>query len=86
MDKFEYKVVTYNTKGFWGGNVETYQIEDQLNLLGMMDGRWSAVHPLIKVMARLKALCAFSKERRINKLQFECLVELGIMCEWTAWM
>ena len=34
MDKFEYKVVTYDTKGFWGGNVETYQIEDQLNMIG----------------------------------------------------
>ena len=34
MEKFEYKVVTYDTKGFWGGNVEVNQIENQLNLLG----------------------------------------------------
>ena len=34
MDKFEYKVVVYDTKGFWGGNVEINQIEYQLNLLG----------------------------------------------------
>lgn len=34
MDKFEYKVVTYDTKGFWGGTVEVHQIENQLNLLG----------------------------------------------------
>ncbi len=34
MEKFEYKVVTYDTKGFWGGNVEVHQIENQLNLLG----------------------------------------------------
>ena len=28
MEKFEYKVVVYDTKGFWGGSVETnsYQI------------------------------------------------------------
>lgn len=31
MEKFEYKVVTYDTKGFWGGNVEVQKIEDQFN-------------------------------------------------------
>ena len=34
MDKFEYKVTTYDTKGFLGGNVEIGQIENQLNQLG----------------------------------------------------
>ncbi|MBR6706197.1 MAG: DUF4177 domain-containing protein [Clostridia bacterium] len=34
MEKFEYKVVTFDTKGFWGGIVEVQQIEKQLNLLG----------------------------------------------------
>lgn len=34
MDKFEYKVVTYDPHGFFGGNVEEYQIENQLNQLG----------------------------------------------------
>ena len=34
MEKFEYKVVTYDTKGFWGGTVEVHQIENQLNQLG----------------------------------------------------
>ena len=34
MDQFEYKVVAYDTKGFFGGNVEVHQIEDQLNELG----------------------------------------------------
>jgi len=34
MERFEYKVMTYDTKGFFGGNVEVQQIEDQLNLLG----------------------------------------------------
>jgi len=33
MEKFEYKVVVYDTKGFWGGSVETNQLENQLNLL-----------------------------------------------------
>ena len=41
MDKFEYKVVVYDTKGFWGGSVETNQLENQLNLLGY-DG-WEMV-------------------------------------------
>ena len=34
MDKFEYKVVAYDTKGFFGGNVVPHQIENQLNQLG----------------------------------------------------
>lgn len=34
MEKFEYKVVTYDTKGFLGGSVEVQQIEAQLNLIG----------------------------------------------------
>lgn len=34
MEKFEYKVVVYDTKGFWGGKVEVQQIENQLNQLG----------------------------------------------------
>ncbi len=41
MEKFEYKVVTYDTKGFWGGTVETRQIEEKLNLLG--DDGWEMV-------------------------------------------
>jgi hypothetical protein len=27
MEKYEYKVVVYDTKGFWGGTVEVHQIE-----------------------------------------------------------
>ena len=34
MENFEYKVVIYDTKGFFGGNVEQDQLENQLNLLG----------------------------------------------------
>lgn len=34
MEKFEYKVVTYDPNGFLGGNVKIDQIEDQLNQLG----------------------------------------------------
>ena len=41
MEKFEYKVVTFDTKGFWGGTVETRQIEEQLNRLG--DDGWEMV-------------------------------------------
>ena len=41
MEKYEYKVVTFDTKGFWGGIVETMQIEDQFNLLG--DDGWEMV-------------------------------------------
>ena len=34
MKKFEYKVVTYDPQGFFGGNVQVDQIEHQLNQLG----------------------------------------------------
>lgn len=34
MEKFEYKVVSYDTKGFWGGDVEVNQIENYINLIG----------------------------------------------------
>ena len=34
MDIFEYKVASYDTKGLFGGTVETNQLENQLNLLG----------------------------------------------------
>ncbi len=41
MEKFEYKIVTFETKGFFGGNVDTYQMENKLNELGR-DG-WEMV-------------------------------------------
>lgn len=41
MENFEYKVVVYDTKGFWGGSIESNQLENQLNLLGS-DG-WELV-------------------------------------------
>ena len=35
MEAFEYKVAVYDTKGFWGGSVESNQLEYQLDLLGL---------------------------------------------------
>lgn len=34
MEKFEYKVVTYDPSGLFGGKVKVNQIENQLNMLG----------------------------------------------------
>ena len=34
MDVFEYKVVVYDTKGFFGGNVEPNRLESHFNYLG----------------------------------------------------
>ena len=34
MERFEYKVVVYDTKGFWGGSIEDNKLENRLNLLG----------------------------------------------------
>ena len=41
MEKYEYKIVTYDTKGFFGGTVEISPIEKELNLLG--DRGWEMV-------------------------------------------
>ena len=41
MEHFEYKVVVYDTTGFFGGNVDVRQVEIQLNLLG--DEGWEMV-------------------------------------------
>ena len=41
MEKFEYKVMTFDTKGFWGGQVEVNQIEKRLKQLG--DDGWEMV-------------------------------------------
>lgn len=41
MEKFEYQVTTYETKGFWGGSVEKHALEDELNHLG--NGGWELV-------------------------------------------
>lgn len=34
MEKYEYKALTYETKGFWGGSVEVNQFQNELNALG----------------------------------------------------
>ena len=41
MEIYEYKVVVYDTKGFFGGTVESNQLENKLNHLGY-DG-WELV-------------------------------------------
>ena len=40
MSGFENKVVAYDTKGFWGGNVDPSQLENRFNLLGDEGGNW----------------------------------------------
>ncbi|MBQ3999780.1 MAG: DUF4177 domain-containing protein [Oscillospiraceae bacterium] len=64
MDKFEYKVVTFDTKGFWGGNVETMQIEEQLNLLG--SNGWEMISCTSTNMsygASKSIVCIFKRKR-----------------------
>lgn len=34
MQKFENKVVVYDTKGFWGGNVDPSQLENLFLVMG----------------------------------------------------
>lgn len=42
MSGFENKVVAYDTKGFWGGNVDPSQLENRFILLG--DEGWELVN------------------------------------------
>ena len=34
MDKYEYKVIAYDTKGLFGGKVDSRELESQLNQFG----------------------------------------------------
>lgn len=34
MQKYEYYTFVYNTKGFWGGQIDVSQFQDELNRLG----------------------------------------------------
>ncbi|MBQ1447823.1 MAG: DUF4177 domain-containing protein [Erysipelotrichaceae bacterium] len=34
MEQYEYKVITFDTKGFFGGNVDVDLVEEELNELG----------------------------------------------------
>lgn len=41
MEKYEYKTIIYDTKGFWGGVVDVNQFQNELNILG--DDGWELV-------------------------------------------
>lgn len=34
MEKYEYKTLIYDTKGFWGGSVDANQFQNELNVQG----------------------------------------------------
>ena len=64
MEKFEYKVVTYDPSGFFGGNVQPNQIEYQLNMLGN-DG-WEMISCTSTNMsygASKSIVCIFKRKR-----------------------
>ncbi len=44
MEKYEYKTLTYDTKGFWGGAVDVSQFQYELNALG--DDGWELISSL----------------------------------------
>ena len=41
MNRYEYKVVAYDTKGFFGGKIDSGELESRLNRLG--DEGWEMV-------------------------------------------
>ncbi len=63
MDRFEYKVVTFDTKGFFGGNVEVDQIVYQLNLLGEEGWEMISCTSTNKSYGASKSIVCFFKRR-----------------------
>ena len=64
MEKFEYKVVTYDTKGFWGGDVDPGRLENELNLLGC-DG-WELISSAATTQgygASKSIVCIFKRKK-----------------------
>jgi len=41
MDKWEYKTLSFETKGFFGGKLQTEEVDKQLNTYGIQG--WEAV-------------------------------------------
>jgi len=41
MDKFEYKTLVIDTEGFFGGKVDTGELEDRINMFG--DAGWEMI-------------------------------------------
>ena len=55
MEKFEYKLINYDTKGFGAEMYKFKRKRASLTYLEMMDRKWLAVHPLTKATLRPKA-------------------------------
>lgn len=64
-DKYEYKTYLYDTKGFWGGSVESNPFQDYLNALGN-DG-WELVSTVSTnaVYGSTKSIVCIFKRKKV---------------------
>lgn len=64
MDKYEYKTFRYDTKGLWGGKVETDQFEMALNRFG--DDGWKMVSSFTTAQSygsSRSVICIFKRKK-----------------------
>ena len=66
MERFEYKVVTFDTNGFFGGNVDTMQIESQLNQLGNEGWEMVSCTSTNQSYGASKSIVCMFKRKKIN--------------------
>lgn len=64
MEKYEYKTFTYDTKGFWGGTVDTNQFEKELNNLGNDGGEMVSSLSTTQAYGSSKSVvCIFKRKK-----------------------
>lgn len=64
MERYEYKTLMYDTKGFWGGLVDENQFQNELNTLGY-DG-WELVSSISTTQSygsSKSIVCIFKRKR-----------------------
>lgn len=63
MKKFEYRVVTFETKGFWGGKVVEPKLEEMLDREGKKGWELVSITASNETYGTTKVLvCTFKKE------------------------
>lgn len=65
MEQYEYKTLAYDTKGFWGGTLDTEQFERELNCLGS-EG-WEMVSSLSTTQtygSSKSVVCVFKRKKQ----------------------
>ncbi len=63
MEKFEYRVMSFDVTGFFGGNVDVYQLEDEFNVLGNNGWELVSCTPSAQSYGSTKSLVCIFKRR-----------------------